>query len=128
MIESGRLLLQVGFLMKRKPFLQTSFVLGILLLALWFMASRATGQEATSADWRPEWAVDEGLALVRDTAGYRLPTAIAFVPQPGAGPKEPLYFVTELRGTVKVVTNDRTVYSFAEGLISSRPEQELPDI
>jgi glucose/arabinose dehydrogenase len=30
-----------------------------------------------------------------------------------------LYFVTELRGKIKVVTNDRTVYTFAEGFLQS---------
>src|SRR5690606_4660665 len=36
-----------------------------------------------------------------------------FVPEPGPEPDAPLYFVTELRGTIKVVTNDRTVRTFA---------------
>jgi hypothetical protein len=82
---------------------------------------------APASAWRSEWAVDDGLALARDTEGYQLPTAIAFVPRPGPGPKDPLYFVTELRGKVKVVTNDRTVYTFAESFFRSRPEYELPE-
>src|SRR5882724_10496930 len=56
-----------------------------------------------------------------------MPTAIAFVPTPGPGPKDPLYFVTELRGVLKVVTNDRTVTTFAEGFQHLVPRKELPD-
>ncbi|MBA2459932.1 MAG: PQQ-dependent sugar dehydrogenase, partial [Gemmatimonadales bacterium] len=85
------------------------------------------GVEQAPTGWGSEWGVDEGLALRLDTEGYHLPTAIAFVPRPGSGPKDPLYFVTELRGEVKVVTNDRSVYTFARDLFQSRPEEELPE-
>src|ERR671911_470711 len=78
------------------------------------------------ADWRSDWAVKPGFSLTEDTQGYDFPTAIAFVPQPGPNPKDPLYFVTEIRGKIKVVTNDRTVYTFAENFFSLRPPQELP--
>ncbi|MCL4244288.1 MAG: PQQ-dependent sugar dehydrogenase, partial [Candidatus Dadabacteria bacterium] len=37
-----------------------------------------------------------------------------------------LYFVTELRGKVKVVTNDRSVYTFAEDFFTLAPRAELP--
>src|SRR5690606_18362387 len=46
--------------------------------------------------------------------GFELPSAIAFVPQPGTGPDSPLYFVAELQGSIKVVTRDRSVYDFGE--------------
>lgn len=68
------------------------------------------GGAATGA---ANWAVSPGFALSVDTSGYDMPTALAFVPRGGPGPKDPLYFVTELRGQVKVVTNDRTVSVFA---------------
>src|SRR3954454_3706539 len=76
-------------------------------------ASASETANAASADWRSDWAVEPGFHLEVDSSGYSLPTAIAFVPHPGPGPKDPLYFVTELRGDIKVVTNDRTVYDFA---------------
>ncbi len=53
--------------------------------------------------WTKDWAVADGVSLTRDTTGYSLPSAIAFVPDPGPAPADPLYFVTELGGTVKVV-------------------------
>ncbi|MDJ0753675.1 MAG: PQQ-dependent sugar dehydrogenase [Ardenticatenaceae bacterium] len=78
------------------------------------------------ADPINDWAVQPGFSIAVDTAGYHFPTAIAFVPQPGAGPKDPLYFVTELRGKIKVITNDRSVYTFADDVAAFEPLQELP--
>jgi hypothetical protein len=104
-------------------------LLPLCLLALlgWKVASAQVGAKDTTSSWRGEWGVEEGLALSLDTEGYQLPTAIAFVPRPGTGPKDPLYFVTELRGKVKVVTNDRSVYTFAEDFFQTRPLKELPE-
>lgn len=99
----------------------------LLLLLGWNVASAQRREERRPSDWRTDWAVAEGLALDRDTEGYQLPTAIAFVPQPGTGPKDPLYFVTELRGKVKVVTQDRSVYTFAQDFLQSQPLKELPE-
>ena len=79
-------------------------------------------------DWRSDWQPEEGFILSRDSEGYRLPTAIAVVPDPGPGPKDPRYFVTELRGVVKVVTNDRTVYTFANDFFRLTPQLEIPAI
>jgi hypothetical protein len=85
----------------------------IALTACNAMFTQAQTSQRASYDWRSDWAVRKGLALTRDASGFVLPTAIAFVPSPGKGPKDPLYFVAELHGTVKVVTNDRTVTTFA---------------
>ena len=105
-------------------------VVSLGLCLIWLGAWRvAVGQDTAGEtfDWRSEWAVAEGLRIDRDTEGYHLPIAIAFVPEPGTGPKDPLYFVTELRGKVKAVTNDRSVYTFAEDFVRSRPLKELPE-
>jgi len=79
-------------------------------------------------DWKSEWALDDYFKISIDTEGYHLPTSIAFIPNPGNGPKDPLYFVTELRGRVKVVTNDRSVYTFAEDFFRLKPSRELPAV
>ncbi len=79
-----------------------------------------------SFDWRNDWEVEKNFTISIDTKGYHFPTAIAFVPNPGKGPKDPLYFVTELRGKIKVVTNDRTVYTFAEDFFKLNPKEDLP--
>lgn len=81
---------------------------------------------APPADWRSDWAATGGFAIVRDTAGYHFPTAIAVVPRPGSGPTDPLYFVTELRGRIRVVTGNRTVHTFAEDFFRLVLARELP--
>ncbi|MDQ8187864.1 PQQ-dependent sugar dehydrogenase [Pelagicoccus sp. SDUM812002] len=80
------------------------------------------------ADWKSDYKLAPGFSLSIDTEGFQLPVAIAFVPEPGPKPEDPLYFITELRGKIKVVTNDRTVHVFAEEFYPAEVEAELPDI
>ena len=94
---------------------------GGFLLAIAFLGPDAPVGEG----WRTEWAVDGPFALEMDTAGFSSPTAIAFVPSPGPGPMDPRYFVVELSGGIKVVTNDRSVIDFAS-VPTVLPETELP--
>lgn len=81
----------------------------------------------THADWRGDWAVAPGFALDIDAEGLSFPTAIAVVPEPGEGPDAPIYYVTEIRGAIKVVTRDRSVHTFADGFFDLKPKKELPD-
>ncbi|MCC6453537.1 MAG: PQQ-dependent sugar dehydrogenase [Caldilineaceae bacterium] len=97
----------------------------LALLAGLFFVAHAFAQ-VEPFDWQQNWAVEAGFALAIDTTGYQFPSAIAFVPNPGPNPKDPLYFVTEVRGTIKVVTNDRSIYTFAEDFMYVHPRQELP--
>jgi glucose/arabinose dehydrogenase/mono/diheme cytochrome c family protein len=92
------------------------------------VVTASTQAQETDFDWRSDWAVADGFRLDIDTEGYEFPTAIVFVPNPGSGPKDPLYFVTEIRGQVKVVTNDRSIYTFAEGFTQVVPIEELPSV
>ena len=101
-------------------------VLILLYIPLIFMVFPKPCLADEPHDWRSDWSIEKDFDLSIDTEGYHLPTAIAFVPDPGDGAKDPLYFVTELRGSVKVVTNDRSVYTFAEGLSNYKPRRELP--
>src|SRR6266498_152543 len=103
-------------------------VLFMLALVAALLTRPVKAHQEDSSDWKSDWAVTEGFALSIDTEGYTFPTAIAFVPEPGSGPKDPLYFVAELGGRVKVVTNDRSVYTFAENFFQRNPEKELPDL
>lgn len=99
------------------------FVLALVVGAL----GAAYPSDATQPpDWRDDWAVADGFSLQRDSLGYDFPTAIAFVSHPGPAPDDPLYFVAELRGAIKVVTNDRTVHTFADDFFALRPSAELP--
>jgi Glucose / Sorbosone dehydrogenase len=95
-------------------------------LSLLFLIHIPISHADEKYDWRDDWSLKENFDLSIDTEGYRFPAAIAFVPNPGKGPKDPLYFVTELRGKIKVVTNDRTVYTFAQDFFRLKPDEELP--
>ncbi|HEY5730345.1 MAG TPA: beta-propeller fold lactonase family protein, partial [Anaerolineales bacterium] len=91
-------------------------------------SSVANEQSSLASGWDPlaDWAVQPGFSINVDSRGYHFPTSIAFVPNPGSDPKDPLYFVTELRGTIKVVTNDRSVLIFSDDIPALDPIQELP--
>ena len=118
----------MGKLARPGRLMLASLFVGAAALAAWRAVSQAQASPTAPSDWRADWALSEGFALSRDTSGYQLPTALAFVPQPGAGPQDPLYFVAELGGQIKVVTNDRSVHTFAADFFERRPETELPDL
>ena len=112
-----------------------NFAANVLRLAMVFafaglcvVSACRTAEAQHDFDWKSDWAIEEGFSINIDTEGYHFPTAIAFVPNPGKTDKSPLYFVTELRGKVKVVTNDRTVYTFVEDFFQLKPKQELPSV
>lgn len=108
--------------------MKTYSVLVVLTMAINISLSAALhAADDAAAGWASDWAVRENFSIQIDTEGYHFPTAIAFVPNPGTGPKDPLYFITEIRGTIKVVTNDRSVHVFASNFFSLEPEAELPD-
>ncbi|WP_425397305.1 PQQ-dependent sugar dehydrogenase [Aeoliella sp.] len=52
---------------------------------------------------------------------YRLPVNITFVPNPGPNHDDPLYYVTELYGSIQVVTRDGTKHEFATALLDYNP-------
>ena len=95
----------------------------VVIAAIVAITLSANGPAPVSSDPRSNWAVQPGFDIIIDAQGFRFPTAMAFVPNPGGGLKDPLYFVTELRGAIKVVTNDRTVFTFAEGFFTLIPKK-----
>ncbi len=107
-------------------YLPLSLCLCFAGLALTIKGSPAQAQ--AESEWKREWAVRGGYSISIDTQGFELPSALAFVPNPGPDPKDPLYYLTELTGAIKVVTNDRSVSTFAEDFFTRDPEEELPDI
>ncbi len=73
------------------------------------------------------WAVKQpGLRVDRVATGFQLPVNIAFVPAPGSAPDAPLFYVTELYGSVKVVLRDGTVSDYATGLLNFDPAGSFP--
>lgn len=106
----------------KKPVLM--LILLIFSASLFAFPPSGLSQE-DDEEWQKNWGIEEGFAIVKDSEGYSLPSAMVFVPNPGNGPKDPLYFVTELRGAIKVVTNDRTVLTFTENFFTNDPERGL---
>lgn len=86
-----------------------------LLLSL----NLAIAQEEKVQPWAfsDDWELAEGLTLDIDTEGYYFPSHILFVDEPGPLPTDPLYFVLELKGKIKVVTNNREVHTFASDVL-----------
>lgn len=70
----------------------------------------------------PFIATQAGFVVEQVGSGYRLPVNIAFVPNPGPNSNDPLYYVTELYGSIQVVTRDGTKHEFASGLLDYNPQ------
>lgn len=102
-------------------------VVGLIVIVVLAAAATGSGVAAPSADSEVgRWALQPGFALAVDSSGYVVPTAIAAVRDPGPSPDDPLYFVTELGGTVKVVTRDRSVHTFTR-IPLRPPPKPYPD-
>ena len=108
-------------------------------LDLWVAASGSTyfGSAAQSepvftniareADLPIPFIVTEPGYVIEEVAGgLQLPVNVAFVPNPGTAPNDPLFYVNELYGTIKVVTNDLTVSDYATGLLNFDPTGAFP--
>lgn len=73
------------------------------------------------------WAVTQpGYKVEVVATGFQLPVNIAFVPSPGPHPDDPLFYVTELYGQIKVVNNDGHVGTYAAGLLNFNPNGQFP--
>ena len=73
------------------------------------------------------WAVlQPGFEIEVVTTGLTLPVNIAFVPNPGPDPGDPFLYVTELYGSIKVMTRDGTVSDYATGLLNYNPSGVFP--
>ena len=82
-----------------------------------------TAPETTPAPGFGTWAVRDGyqLELAAPAEAFRLPVNIAFVPNPGPNPDDPLYYVAELYGSIKVVNRAGQVSNYATGLLDYNP-------
>jgi hypothetical protein len=69
------------------------------------------------------WVVRDGyrLELAAPAGAFRLPVNIAFVPNPGPNPDDPLYYVAELYGSIKVVNRSGHPSDYATGLLDYNP-------
>jgi Glucose / Sorbosone dehydrogenase len=94
--------------------------------ALSIVSPSARAADDGAANPLAEWSVSAGYSLTIAARGFDLPTAVVPVPTPGAGPKSPRFFVTELRGHIKVVANDGSVSEFSS-VPTFKPHLEWPD-
>src|SRR4051812_11676187 len=60
----------------------------------------------------PWIAKQPGFVIQKFASNLQLPVNIAFVPDPGPNPGDPLLYVTELYGAIKVVTRDGSVSDY----------------
>lgn len=72
------------------------------------------------------WQLEAGYKIEAVGATFQLPTTLAFVENPGTDPAAPRYYVTELYGRIKVVTNDGRVFNFADNLLNVNPTGVFP--
>ncbi|HYE62140.1 MAG TPA: PQQ-dependent sugar dehydrogenase [Phycisphaerales bacterium] len=74
----------------------------------------------------PFLATEHGYAVEKFATGFQLPVNIAFVPNPGPNPTDVFCYVTELYGTIKMVTRDGTLSDYRTGLINFNPTGAFP--
>lgn len=74
------------------------------------------------------WATTPDVRIERVATGFRLPVNIAFVPDAGSAPADPLYYVVELYGSIKVVQRNGAVSTFASGLLDYNPQGSISGV
>ncbi len=89
----------------------------------------AAKADFTSPSTQPPvpWKVQQpGFRVERVATDFQLPVNIAFVPNPGEGPDAIFFYVTELYGTIKVVTRVGQVSDYAVNLLNFNPTGGFP--
>ncbi len=82
----------------------------------------------------PDWTVDQPgykveqvpLKFPKGEGPLALPTQIVFVPKPTFHPDEPLAYIVELHGSIRVITGDYTVHTYAKNLLNYTPPTQFP--
>lgn len=73
------------------------------------------------------WVVKQpNYQVTKFASGLQLPTDIAFVPNPGPNPNDPFMYVTELYGTIAMITRDGTVHDYADNVLNYDPMGNFP--
>lgn len=76
--------------------------------------------------YEDNWWVFPGFTIKHVATGLQLPVNISFVPRPGRNDDDPLCYVSELYGQVKVITRDYTVHTYAKELLNYEGSAEFP--
>ena len=82
-----------------------------------------TADETAPVPGAGTWIAHEGYAveLAATAQAFRMAVNIAFVPNPGPNATDPLYYVTELYGSIKMVTRGGVVSNYATNLLDYDP-------
>jgi len=106
--------------------------------AAFWIAADGSSFEASAGDATPRfvklargadtpWRVaDSQYRVERVVTGLQLPVNLAFVPSPLPDADAPLFYITELYGTIRVVLRDGTLRDYATGLLNFNPIGSFP--
>jgi glucose/arabinose dehydrogenase/PKD repeat protein len=112
-------------------------ILNSFQTARFWVSSNGSTYSASASQTQPDfsslargapvpWSAPPGFKVEIVATGFRLPVNLAFVPNPGPNPGDPLVYVNELYGTVKVVRRNGSVGTFASGLLNFNPSGDFP--
>ena len=79
--------------------------------------------QGTLQPWR---VVHPGYKVELVATGFQLPVNIVFNPIPTDNPEAPLFYVTELYGNIKVVTNNGNISEYATDILNFNPIGNFP--
>jgi mono/diheme cytochrome c family protein len=96
------------------------------LSAVTQLVSSSALADAPNTDPLSEWAVADGYSLSVSARGFDLPTDVVAVPTPGSAPSAPRFFVTQLRGHIKIIANDGSLREWG-AVPTFTPHLEWPD-
>ncbi|MEU8081272.1 PQQ-dependent sugar dehydrogenase [Catellatospora citrea] len=86
-----------------------------------------TDKERKPLPGAPQWVVAQpGYKVEEVASGFELPVNIAMVPSHAIAPDKPMFYVTELYGTIKVVRGDLKVGVYAKNLLNWDPYADFP--
>lgn len=91
-------------------------------LALVILLAAAGGLPGQGRRPTNEWQLPPGLRAEIECSGLDDPIAIAAVPTPGTDSEDPVCFVAERRGVIKVVTNSGKIRTFATAPFGDAPD------
>ncbi|MCK4429675.1 MAG: glucose dehydrogenase, partial [Candidatus Aminicenantes bacterium] len=72
------------------------------------------------------WQIRDGFKIEKVVSGLLLPVNLAFVPNPKPQKSAPFFYVTELYGSIKVITQELNVFTFADNLLNYDPNYMMP--
>ncbi|HCT78359.1 MAG TPA: hypothetical protein DGT23_17635 [Micromonosporaceae bacterium] len=86
-----------------------------------------TDNERDPLPGAPQWIVGEAGYVVEEVAtGFQLPVNIAPVPSYGHDTAQPMLYVAELYGQIKVIKGDLSIGTYASGLLNFDPTGQFP--